>query len=970
MSANILVVEYEPRYVQHVRKALVGPDFILEIAGNMDDAVNRCASFEPAVVVITSVLPNLKIEDAITQLRARAGLRATPFLILMSGYRGEKPKEDAVRFGAQDILERPFGADILRQRVEELVRTAPSPAATQAIPQEMLETLRRSAGLSDEGAQVTSDELFGDILSDMEGGEQQPVKVPPDIGPGSSPEAAPVAPPERTAKKLQDTSVDDLLAGIVTTDKTPTPRQASSTDDEVEKLLSDTLSGLDIAALKKRPVGAKAASKPDLQSTPPPVAKPPAPPAVPPQAEQPKPAAKKPRQEGPAPTPPAVAAAKTPLGEKTPVRKGHPPGPERPAPSGTEFGQYVIEEHIATGGMADVYKARMMGMEGFQKTVAIKRILSNLTDSEEFVRMFIDEAKLAAQLSHNNIIHIFDLGKVDRSHYIAMEYIEGRDLRSILEECRERDLKMPMGLALHITTLLASALDYAHKKRDFDNRALGLVHRDVSPQNVLISFDGDVKLCDFGIAKAASKASQTRAGALKGKLQYMSPEQAWGKDIDHRSDLFSLGLVLFEMLTNEKVFSGTSELSVLEQVRDPIITAPSMKNPDVDPEVDRIIFLALNAEREERYQSAEDMKRDLERIARKLGKAADRSTLVAFLEGLDGGARLAPPSKDADKTPARESPPAEPTARLETPPPMPPAEPPSAATPEPLEPEEADVLLKADEDLEKVLSAPSSAERVRLAAKDSGFRFKKASLSGDKKRLWILLGVLALVLVGAGGWLIFGRQDSQEPAAAKAVPIAVVPTETPTPEPTVGLMSQQELIDRAREVAAAEITKQEEELRKRLEEEFPTPTPIPPTPTPSDTPTPLPTETPTPVPPTPTRVPPTATPIPSTPTPSVREGDVVVPGPGVIPPVMIYREPPRYPPAAERMGATGLVAAEALVGIDGTVEEVRITRVEGRNFGFEEATEEAIYKWRYKPATKNGVRVRVWVTIRVPFRLQ
>jgi protein TonB len=182
-------------------------------------------------------------------------------------------------------------------------------------------------------------------------------------------------------------------------------------------------------------------------------------------------------------------------------------------------------------------------------------------------------------------------------------------------------------------------------------------------------------------------------------------------------------------------------------------------------------------------------------------------------------------------------------------------------------------------------------------------------------------------------------------------------------------MSDQELIERAREVAAAEITKQEEELRKRLEEEFPTPTPIPPTPTPPDTPTPLPTDTPTPT-STPTSPPPTATPIPPTPTPSVREGDIVVPGPGVEQPVIIYREPPKYPPVAERMGASGVVAAEALIGINGVVEEVRIIKVEGRNLGFEKATEDAIYKWRYKPATKGGVKVRVWVTIRVPFQLQ
>lgn len=240
MNASILVIEYEPRYVEHLREALAGPDFHLEIAGNMDDAVNRCASFEPAVVIINSVLPNLKIEDAITQLRARAGLRATPFLILMSGYRGETPKEDAVQYGAQDILERPFGADALRERVEELIRITPNPAATQAIPHEMLETLRRSAGLSGSEAPVTSDDLFGDILSDMEGGEQQPVQAPPDV----------TAPPP-AAESTEDSSLNEALAKILETEKGTKSRTIKSTDEEVDKLLSDTLSGLDIAALRK-----------------------------------------------------------------------------------------------------------------------------------------------------------------------------------------------------------------------------------------------------------------------------------------------------------------------------------------------------------------------------------------------------------------------------------------------------------------------------------------------------------------------------------------------------------------------------------------------------------------------------------------------------------------------------------------------------------------------------------------------
>ncbi len=950
MSANILVIEYEPRYVEHVRRALSGSGYRLEITSNMDDAVNRCASFEPTVVLITSVLPNLKIEDAITQLRARAGLRATPFLILMSGYRGEQPKQDALRYGAQDILERPFGAEALRSRVEELVLNAPNPAATQAIPKEMLEKLRRSAGLVDGEKAVTSDDLFGEILSDMEGGEQQPIKAP----------GEPTPPPTATAKPAAPvkSSVDDALEAMLRTDKKEQrPRRQTSTDEEVEKLLSDTLSGLEIAALRKAP--AAAADK-----------KPVAGPAQ--RATTPSPSAGADSQLPKPPSQPTASPA---------VNLPPPPRPPRAAPqngsagapqrkpavrSGGEFGQYVIEKHIATGGMADVYKARMMGMEGFQKTVAIKRILSNLTDSDEFVRMFIDEAKLAAQLSHNNIIQIFDLGKIDRSHYIAMEFIEGWDLRSILEECRNRGITMPIELALYITTLLASALDYAHKKRDFDNQALGLVHRDVSPQNVLISFEGDVKLCDFGIAKAASKASQTRAGALKGKLQYMSPEQAWGKDIDHRSDIFSLGLVLFEMLTSEKVFTGTSELSVLEQVRDPIITAASMKNPEVDPEIDRIAFLALNAERDNRYQSAEEMQRDLERIMRKKRMSPDRGTIAAFLKTLGAGVETPQePAGSAVAKPATSAPqpasPAPPLSRRAAP---------QAKKPPPEKRRES--LSAPDDDLQIGLSTPAKGVPpvFDLDGHGSGVSSSRVRKGGGNQRLWMLLGLLALVVVAAGGWWVFfGGGSPEGPPIARAAPVAPLATETPAPEPTVGLMSEQELIERAREVAAAEITKQEGELRTRLEREFPTPTPIPPTPTPTETETPLPSSTPTP-PPTDTPVPPTATPIPPTPTPSVREGDIVIRGPGVVPPVVLYREEPKYPPVAEKMRVTGMVEADALIGTDGSVEEVRITRVEGQKLGFEAATEAAIKNWRYRPATKDGTKVRMWVTIRVPFRLQ
>jgi TonB family protein len=976
MSANILVVEYEPRYLEHVRAALTDDSFRLEIAGNLDDAVNRCAHFEPTIAIITSVLPNLRVEDAITQLRARAGLRATPFLILMSGYQGTDPKNDALRYGAQDILQRPFGRDDLRARVEELVSTAPNPAATQAIPHEMLEALRRSAGLSGDGRPVTSDDLFGEILSDVEGGEQQPIAVPKAASP-PGPGAA-KSPPNSV-------SVDEAFSAMLETRKpTPSAEVKRAAQEAAEKMLSETLAGLDIGPPSSRPPrpavtdGTTQAAAPTQQQKPPAAQRPPAagerptapkPPPV--RAEEAKPPAA-PATPPPARVKPAPSAAAPAAPSKT-ERKA-PSKPDRsavtpaasakqaPVSKGTQFGQYVIESHIATGGMAEVYKARMVGMEGFQKTVAIKRILSNLTDSEEFVRMFIDEAKLAAQLNHNNIIHIYDLGKVDRSHYIAMEFIEGRDLRSILADCRNSGRHMPIPLALHVTALLASALDYAHKKRDFENRDLGLVHRDVSPQNVLFSFDGDVKLCDFGIAKAASKASQTRAGALKGKLQYMSPEQAWGKNIDHRSDIFSLGLVLYEMLTSQKVFAGDSELSVLEQVRDPIIAAPSSHNPEIDPEIDSIVFKALHANREERYQSALELHNDLERVLRAHDWAPDRAAVAAFLAELGG----APSAPKAVSDRAGAQPPPKPP-KVDLTPPTDTVGPSSKQLAEPLDPPETDFGR------ERAASADSKPIPTPLLdefRESTGSFTRKGGRQG--RRTWWLLGLLVAVLGAASWWWFFGRGNggARNSDARGSVPAVAVGTQTPTPEPDATLMSEAELIEKARTVAAAEIVKQEEALRKRLEEEFPTPTPTETaTPTPTETATPTVTATATRVPPTATQVP-SPTPVPPTATPAVREGDIVSPGPGVIPPEPILKEQPEFPRKAQMMGQSGQVEVEALVGINGVLEDIRIISVDNKGFGFEKATEAALRKWRYRPATKLGVKVRMWVTIRVPFKLQ
>ncbi|WDT79866.1 MAG: serine/threonine-protein kinase [Candidatus Manganitrophus sp.] len=220
------------------------------------------------------------------------------------------------------------------------------------------------------------------------------------------------------------------------------------------------------------------------------------------------------------------------------------------------FGKYLLLDKIGTGGMAELFLAKQTGLSGFEKSVAIKRILPHLTQGSEFIAMFINEAKLAALLTHQNIVQIYDLGNVDQCHYIAMEYIMGKDLRTVINHGKSKNIPLSIGDALLIVSKICSALDYAHRKKDLNGNDLHLVHRDISPQNILVSYEGEVKLVDFGIAKAAMGGQETKTGVLKGKLAYMSPEQAWGKPVDGRTDLFALGIVLYEAVTGERLFSG------------------------------------------------------------------------------------------------------------------------------------------------------------------------------------------------------------------------------------------------------------------------------------------------------------------------------------------------------------------------------------------------------------------------------
>jgi len=298
------------------------------------------------------------------------------------------------------------------------------------------------------------------------------------------------------------------------------------------------------------------------------------------------------------------------------------------------FGQYILLEKVGSGGMAELFKAKKIGIEGFERVLAIKRILPHLSSDEEFIEMFIAEAKLAARLSHKNIAQVYDFGKMGQNYFIAMEYVRGKDLKSIFKKCKEGGIKLPAVLAVYIAKEVASALGYAHNQKDTLGKSLNIIHRDVSPQNILISYEGEVKVVDFGIAKAGAH-SKTSTGVLKGKLPYMSPEQAWGKPLDHRSDIFSLGIVFYEMLTGERLFKGDSEINTLEKVREAKVEPlPTSIESDLPLGLEAKVLKALAKKITDRYQDSSVMEADLGDTLLKLSSANPALALKQFMRDL------------------------------------------------------------------------------------------------------------------------------------------------------------------------------------------------------------------------------------------------------------------------------------------------------------------------------------------------
>jgi eukaryotic-like serine/threonine-protein kinase len=295
-----------------------------------------------------------------------------------------------------------------------------------------------------------------------------------------------------------------------------------------------------------------------------------------------------------------------------------------------EFGPYLVYEQLGVGGMAQVHRAVSANPE-FPSQLALKRMLSHLTSSEDMVKSFVREARLASYLRHKNVARTYDLGRVGDIYFIAMELIIGRNLREVLRHCGATTGPMPVPIALNILNQICDALDYAHNLCDEHGRPLGIIHRDVSPSNVIVADSGLVKLIDFGIAKASGAGMQTMSGTLKGKFAYMAPEYIAGK-IDARADLFAVGVIAHELLTNRPLFSGRDDIDTLTRVRDMRIDPPSRRNRNVPPEIDDVVMTALARDPERRWQHATALRSALTTLTQRLGMVATDAQMVQWLD--------------------------------------------------------------------------------------------------------------------------------------------------------------------------------------------------------------------------------------------------------------------------------------------------------------------------------------------------
>jgi serine/threonine-protein kinase len=294
--------------------------------------------------------------------------------------------------------------------------------------------------------------------------------------------------------------------------------------------------------------------------------------------------------------------------------------------------RYKVLEKIASGGMAEVYRAESAGLEGFKKIVAIKRVLPHLSEKKQFIGMFLDEARVGAQLSHSNCVQVFDIGVGDDTYFIVMEFVDGADLKAVIEAQKRTGQPIPVEEACLICVRILEGLAYAHELVDSKGQNLQIVHRDMSPPNVLLTRHGEVKIVDFGLAKANSQLERSEPGIIKGKFSYLSPEAAKGQMVDQRTDIFAVGIILWEMLAGRRLFLGETDLETVRQVQAAAVPAIRQYNSTVSPELEAVLSRALAQDPDRRYQTARHLGRDLNHILFHQGRAVSSFEIAGLVE--------------------------------------------------------------------------------------------------------------------------------------------------------------------------------------------------------------------------------------------------------------------------------------------------------------------------------------------------
>ena len=432
--------------------------------------------------------------------------------------------------------------------------------------------------------------------------------------------------------------------------------------------------------------------------------------------------------------------------------------------TGTRLGRYEIVRRLAMGGMAEIYLARMSGPSGFAKHVVLKRILPDHAANAEFVRMFHNEARYAATLDHPNIAHVYDLGEEQGLHYYTMEYLHGDDCRALVRAAGARRRPIPLEDALAIVIGACNGCHFAHEMVGEDGRPLGLVHRDISPSNVVITYAGAVKIVDFGIAKATALEDKTATGATKGKLSYMAPEQGRSQPVDRRADVYALGVLLYELTTLRRAFVGEVDAQILWAVMTGDYARPSAVMAGYPPALEAIVVRAMAVDREQRHASARELQHALEAFAREAGLSPSSSRLGELLESLVGP-RLEPWRTDEGRAPAAQPSPSESVDNMGI----------DFASTDPAQPADPDPdafasyvpgrrLEPTPTPMATPRRSPIAGRRPDAEAEPSAAR---SSVSGERpasgRGPWVLAGLLALGGAAAVAYVLWSSPRKDEP---------------------------------------------------------------------------------------------------------------------------------------------------------------------------------------------------------------